>query len=520
MELDRRVRVEVNRSHVRSGTGEKLTSINLYKDVPFGSLTLDECQDLFRQRLEALQIMEKTDFMRTDSIGSVSKSFRDIKSCSYKTNCILLRANDKEQAKQDHLSHMITRMFCVYQPDLWSWFRTNERKLFQYRLKDQAATLSGAQLEGILQNFEFNFRRVIGSEQNDLIRNEIIGYDRMKASDSVSSDIFEVDIFDALKFLSRRSIPLRDGYAYLTRHQIMIVVSDVYADHLDKELKYARQHLNTQLPQARVLLESLETVYTEFQEKIKDQNKKAKLLENGESKNPYKLDIDNIDEVSTVHFPPCMRHMHESLRKDHHMKHFGRLYYGTFLRSCGVELEDSINFWRNEFTKNIAADKFDREYKYNIRHIYGKEGHNKALTSFSCDKIINDNAPGPSETHGCPFRHFDETHLKTLLTKHDLKDADIETVLNHVRTKDFKMACSHYFSFKRGELPPEPIKNPAQYYYESMRILNRPVKTEEDMEEEMQQQTKMDTSASSKVPIKTEVKEKNDEDMFDDDFEL
>ena len=52
-----------------------------------------------------------------------------------------------------------------------------------------------------------------------------------------------------------------------------------------------------------------------------------------------------------------MRHLHESLRRDHHLRHFGRLQYGLFLKSIGLTLEQALTFWRAEFTKKMEPDK-------------------------------------------------------------------------------------------------------------------------------------------------------------------
>ena len=52
-----------------------------------------------------------------------------------------------------------------------------------------------------------------------------------------------------------------------------------------------------------------------------------------------------------------MRHLHESLQRDHHLRHFGWLQYGLFLKSIGLTLEQTLTFWRTEFTKKMEPDK-------------------------------------------------------------------------------------------------------------------------------------------------------------------
>ena len=41
---------------------------------------------------------------------------------------------------------------------------------------------------------------------------------------------------------------------------------------------------------------------------------------------------DTVDDVARKHFPPCMRNLYDRLKRDHHLKHFGRLQLGLFLK--------------------------------------------------------------------------------------------------------------------------------------------------------------------------------------------
>lgn len=463
MELDIKPRTKFGDHSKNSENSEYDIAINLYKTPPFGNLTLDECEDLFRQRLEALMLFEK----RFDVPPNL---LRDIKSHVYKTNCILLRVKDKQQRKLDHFSHMLMRMYCIYNSSLWPWFKQCERRLMMSRLRDQARYLSGSKLEVILRNFNFDFQRVCGAELSELQRENLIGWNHSDHPKDIN-DIFRVKFVDALHFIAKRSVSLKDGYAFLTRHEIISVVCDVFDSHLDSELNFARQHLNTEIVQVQQLLDSLHMVYLDYKAKSEEDTLRAKKASGPQQNNPYRIDTSQLNEISKQHYPPCMRYLHDSLLEDHHLKHNGRMHYGTFLRSGGVDLDSAVEFWRKEFTKKIPNEKFERYYKYNIRHLYGQEGHKKALSCFSCDKIINDSPPGVSDKHGCPFKHFDDNHLKALLTKHGLQDVDIESILNERKSKEnpYKSACGLYFNILKGAPPSETIKNPIHFYYESKR---------------------------------------------------
>ena len=88
-------------------------------------------------------------------------------------------------------------------------------------------------------------------------------------------------------------------------------------------------------------------------------------------------------------FPMCMRHLHDSLKEYHHLRHYGRLQYVLYLKGIGLPLEENLKMWRMEFSRGtIPVDKFEKEYAYNIRHSYGKEGKRTSYTPYSCLKII------------------------------------------------------------------------------------------------------------------------------------
>lgn len=78
--------------------------------------------------------------------------------------------------------------------------------------------------------------------------------------------------------------------------------------------------------------------------------------------------------------------------------------------------EDAMEFWRQEFTKSMDVNKFDKQYAYAIRYNYGKAGKMTDFSPYSCYKIITENV-GPGEHHGCPFKHWDVTVLKQRLVE-------------------------------------------------------------------------------------------------------
>ena len=169
----------------------------------------------------------------------------------------------------------------------------------------------------------------------------------------------------------------------------------------------------------------------------------------------------NIDNLAQ-HYPLCMAHLHRSLRRDAHLKHYGRLQYTLFLKGIGLNLEECLIFWRSAFHK-FTDDTFNKEYRYNVRHAYGDVGGDSnrrggGYSPFSCQKILTEHPPGPGEAHGCPYRHFDVENLTTLLQATGIRDrALLAAVVQDKESQKFHIACNRYvyLSILFLLLPPE-----------------------------------------------------------------
>lgn len=155
-----------------------------------------------------------------------------------------------------------------------------------------------------------------------------------------------------------------------------------------------------------------------------------------------------IDTLSSS-FPLCMQNLHRSLRRDAHLKHYGRLQYTLFLKGIGLSLEECLVFWRGAFNK-ITDDVFNKEYRYNVRHAYGDVGgdsnrRGNGYSPYSCQKILTEHQPGPGEAHGCPYRHFSIDNLTSLLQQTGVTDQSVLRGVKEDKEKQkFHLACNRY----------------------------------------------------------------------------
>ena len=158
-----------------------------------------------------------------------------------------------------------------------------------------------------------------------------------------------------------------------------------------------------------------------------------------------KLTIGNIDARADNNMPLCMKHLHGGLRREHKLKHWGRLQYGLFLKGAGLELDDAIQFWESHFRKVMDHDNFQKNYSYSFRHMYGKEGARKNYTPYSCMKIIMGTPPEAGAFHGCPYRHMPEKQLVALLGSMSIGGRDLNDIVEKVKGSHYQVACQKHF---------------------------------------------------------------------------
>eukprot|EP00922_Rhytidocystis_sp_ex-Travisia-forbesii_P065797 GHVS01097731.1.p1 GENE.GHVS01097731.1~~GHVS01097731.1.p1 ORF type:complete len:585 (-),score=88.98 GHVS01097731.1:144-1736(-) len=173
-----------------------------------------------------------------------------------------------------------------------------------------------------------------------------------------------------------------------------------------------------------------------------------------------------INKVYVRSFPPCMRRLYAQYLHDHHLRHGGRQQLWLFFKGAGMTMEENLQTNRQMWQD---PSKFDKEHKYNIRHLYGQEGKRVNYPPLACNSIISPpQVPGPQDFHGCPFRHFDEDPLKRLMYSYGLSSRGVHAVMDMTKSRQPQMACVEYFKHTHPGATADGVGNhPNMYFRES-----------------------------------------------------
>ncbi|CAH0548532.1 unnamed protein product [Brassicogethes aeneus] len=432
----------------------------MYNDYPNGDIALWEFEDLALERLQLLRIIEQASLKGhkpfTDDWKKCIKE--DLSKGQLKRYLRMMGGycsqsdQDYQARRADFLSHHILRLAYCRSEDLRRWFLNREIDWFKIRFISQ--TQQGVMK--FLHNNNFTYTP-ISQDEKDNIRSDIM-MSTVGMSDVAidSSDFYKVPFTEVCPLVAKRRVFLKDGFAYIPSSELVVCIQAKFRASLNQALNVICHRIpNLDDDRINSLLSNIHNTYT---------GQNYTVQTDTEAINPAE-----IDNYSKKHFPMCMRTIHDVLRTAHHVKHFSRLQYGLFLKGIGLIYENAMEFWRQEFTKAMDQDKFDKSYLYNFKHQFGKVGNMTNYSPYSCMKIIMNNV-GPGEHHGCPFKHWDPSILKTKLNDYGVNSEAINTINDLVCQGHYQIACTRYFEATHNQAPQNTISHPNQYFEESKNI--------------------------------------------------
>ncbi|EJF65965.1 DNA primase, large subunit [Dichomitus squalens LYAD-421 SS1] len=431
--------------------------LNFYDRPPVEEITIEQFETAALDRLRVLAEIESC-FARNrtfEEMGKVIVGIWDKYLPLHSSTAHLERL--EEERRKDHIGHFVLRLAFCRSEDLRRRFVKAETTLFKLRYQSDDHN----EREKFLKSRDFDWVVASPEEIQDLITPT--SYDPA----SKSSTYYKVKWTRVPDLVEKRKVVLKGGMAYVPAAEQASIVYQEFQRHLEKDLEATAKAL-PRLDEDTRLIPILDNLSKGFQAGISSEWA-------GKTEGQEGLTADMIDEMAYKHYPACMRNLHMALRRDKHLKHFGRLQYGLFLKVLGLSIDEALAFWRKAFS-TMQDDKFNKEYRYNIRHSYGLEGKRANYAAMSCQQILMSHEPGSGDSHGCPYRHFSADNLQsallTMYSDHGLTSQDMPEIMHMVKQKHYHVACTRVFEIthahqgvKKGEGVGggESVTHPNQY---------------------------------------------------------
>ncbi|KAI4384225.1 hypothetical protein MLD38_002408 [Melastoma candidum] len=436
---------------LRAGVVAANPSLPLYRSPPPLEVRLEDFELFALDRLRVLKAISDA-LSRGKKPEEVEKLVSDL----WKLHMRLPQAS--ESLNKDVISHFVLRLVYCRTEDLRKWFLSLETTLFRYRFKLENADSQKA----LLTEFNLPYKAVPNAEF-EIVKEKLEQVARSIGSPLSSAEtiFYKVPFEEVPELVAGRKVYISRGNAYVAMNQVVSLVVTQFRSYLSKALiltnrKWTSSVRDQEKDRLTPIVEALSTSYVG--------------PDYSQARESTEVSLKDIDHAANSSFPLCMRHLYAKLKEDHHLKHAGRMQLGLFLKGVGLKLDDALAFWRAEFSQKVGAERFEKEYAYNIRHNYGKEGKRIDYTPHSCQRIISA-TPGVGDHHGCPFRHFSEENLRAALGQMGVSNRAMEDVIDKAKNRHYQVACTLTFEAIHSSSCDRGINHPNQYFIDSQKIL-------------------------------------------------
>ena len=439
------------------------TTLSLFEEAPTSTISLEEFE---RFAIDRMQVLRGINDLKTVQNLKGDELDREIMQL---VNLYLTADTKESSIRKDNASHWVVRLAHCMTEEKRRWFLTMECELFRARFKELPSI---EQKEFIMDNDEFSSVEATSVRDFDDVQADlkatILSYTNSMAQ--ANSSVTGPDAFYRVRFeevadlVAMRRVFVKDGFAYVSKEQLGSLVMAPFRSHLSKQLAVlSRKWVSfCDGPEKDRLVPLVQG--------LADRDLGPDYGSGAAAKSGEQVSAAMLPTLAKESFPLCMSVMMDALKRTHHLKHQGRQQLGLFLKGIGLPLEEAMRFWRTEMAAVAPGDAFDKQYAYNIRHNYGKEGKRADYTPHSCIKVIS-GIPGPGQVHGCPFRVLSEEDLRTSLGKLSLADPmRIEQAVTKAKEGHYQLACGKVWEGQHG-CACDGINHPNQYYEQSRKVL-------------------------------------------------
>lgn len=320
-------------------------------------------------------------------------------------------------------------------------FINNEVRIFSYRLRKQDQIT------------------IADIEKTNLLNLADPPLDLKKYQDTNNAEKFYIPFERIFQFVNPERVLLENGKVEVEKKDLHLLLSSLYREQLGMKMaQYRRSRVHES--------EIFEVASTLFTEKLGSMN-----TSNMKRTETDKVSLKDIDLVANRSFPPCMYNMYKTLRNRHKLYHDGRLQFGLFIKGIGLTMNESLQFWKEELSKSVGLDKFEKQYAYNIRYNYGKEGSARNFLPYSCMHLIKKSTkPSGDQVHGCPLYQNPEESSMSLLRLMFPKKSNSELRQIAVKGIDHpQVACAQLFNMihPNNQYDSSNVSHPNDYFFAS-----------------------------------------------------
>lgn len=311
-------------------------NVLMYYLPPTQDITLQMFEDLAIERLKVLRILEQASSKNLRPLSQEWKEavIAELNLAGLKGYTRLIDGHstststkdaDLAARRKDYISHFILRLAYCRSEDLRKWFIARELELFKLKF----SSLTVHEIKRYLEINQLDYQPITEEEKaevKDGLYESTSGHSVTKVE---LQEFYRVHFTEVPELVRYRRCYLRAGFAYVSTLDFVSIVAGLHEACIEKGL-IATTRLLPEIENDERLFDMLKSLHTSYTGKDYSVGSKDK------------VPIECIDQLSKKSFPLCMRQCHEIIRTKHHLKHFGRLQYGLFLKGIGVTLEDSL----------------------------------------------------------------------------------------------------------------------------------------------------------------------------------
>ncbi|GHJ84888.1 hypothetical protein NliqN6_1290 [Naganishia liquefaciens] len=446
--------------------------LNFYTSPPALDITLEEFETFAIARLKVLTAIHS---LQERSLPAAQ--LRELISTQIKSHLPLSSNTARnidvdEERRADEIGHWILRLAFCRSPDLREKFVRTELELFKQRFDSDDQYERSQFLRSL--NFDWT---IVDETEKRMYEKQLkacMPWGAQRDNQFASESWVKVPWYNVPDLVGPRRVFVKGGNAYVPQsHQISLVLQAFRAN-LERALELTAKSL-PRMDEDDRLMPILGHLAQSFLSNVSIESNF--FGDADDDPNSAKVTADMVDALAVKHFPACQYNLWNRLKRDHHLKHFARLQFGLFLKALGLPLEEALVYWRRGFSQ-LTDDKFNKEYKYNIRHSYGQEGKRTNYPAKSCQQILTSNQPGPQDSHGCPYRHFAPETLQTFLSQHysiGTGSLEMREIMDQVKKQHYHLACTRVFEIthlkdvKKGEGLGDgvSVSHPNEYFNKS-----------------------------------------------------